>query len=156
MAGAKDAFFPKMRSVVGLSGIATGHSGVDIFLATAAFDYYRLYLYSQDPHYLAIARQAYYSTKQAMNWDNTLGYPLPGLCSEAGIIGGPGPCAVNPRVWLPWITVVQLVAIVRLQQTFDAADIDELQGRTSSVGQKQRLHDLYSRTGGLLSVKPTH
>lgn len=148
--GAKEAFFPRTRTTIGLSVIAAGHSGVDTFFSAAAFDYYRLFLYSHDPHYLALSRQAYHNTKQAMDWDGALGYAHPALCSEAGVIAGPGPVrGRNLRVWLPWVTVTQVLPIVRLQQAFGTCDPDDVE-RALSAAQKQSLHDRYSKAFGLV------
>ncbi|MCX7011579.1 MAG: hypothetical protein NTW86_03265 [Candidatus Sumerlaeota bacterium] len=151
VAGAKAAVFPKTRTTIGLSAIATGHSGVDTFFSATAFDYCRLYLDSHDSHYLSVAKQAYYNTKQAMDWDGTLGYAYPALCSEAGIIGGPGPMrGAGFSVWLPWITVTQTLPIVRLQQAFGASDPDEFE-QTHFAVEKQSMHERYSKTEGLSS-----
>ncbi|RZA15125.1 MAG: hypothetical protein EOP02_25305, partial [Proteobacteria bacterium] len=66
--------FPKDRSIVGQTLIATGQSAADLGFAFSAFDYYRLYLFTGDAHLLTVARLLVHNTKQSLNWDGKL-YP---------------------------------------------------------------------------------
>ena len=66
--------FPRSRSIVGQHLIAIGHSAADLGFAWCSFAYYRLYLLTNNEHYLKMARMSAHNSKQSMNWDGTL-YP---------------------------------------------------------------------------------
>lgn len=117
--------FPQGRSTVGLSLIATGHSGTDNFMAFAPFLWYRLYLATGDAHFLQTARLLLHDTKQIIDWDGSLGYKYPGLMPEAmGLAMNRGKGIAG---WLPWLTVVTADPLVKLRDTFGTWDIDAIE-----------------------------
>ncbi len=108
--------YPTGATTTGLSIIATGHSGADLFLAGAPFLFYRLYLQTGDIHYAEIARQLLYDTKQAVDINGSLGYGHPGLCTEALSLAPPRGHGVN--VWLPWLTFSMIDPLVQLEDAY--------------------------------------
>jgi hypothetical protein len=141
---------PKGGTTTGLSLIATGHSGADLFLAAAPFLYYRLYVETGDAHYAAIARLLLYNTKQAMDTHGSLGYGHPGLCTEALSLAPPRGHGVN--TWLPWLTWAMIDPLVNLQDGFGGMDIPAA-GTTSLV--ELRAKDAVIATpGGWWSIPP--
>ena len=121
--GAIDADLNWKRGVptVGLQGItARGPGGVDEYLDWAAPAYARLYKYTNDPHYLDVARILLLDTKSML--------ALPGRTYD---LLGPGwqqehwGMAMNRgfgthRSWLPWVSVNHLHSITGLEE-FDPA-----------------------------------
>ena len=77
------ADFPKGISTSGLSIIATGQSGADVFMAAYPFQYYRLYLYTGDQHFLTVARLLLHNTKQIVDRQGSHGYAHSGMLTEA-------------------------------------------------------------------------
>jgi hypothetical protein len=102
---------------IGLQGITARVSGgVDEYLAWAAPDYAKLYKYTNDEHYLDVARVLLHDTK-AMT-------PLPGRTFDLlgpgwqqehwsmGLRRGYG----GHRAWLPWVSVNHLHGITGLEE----------------------------------------
>ena len=118
--------FPKDRSIVGQTLIATGQSAADLGFAFSSFDYYRLYLFTGDPHFLTIARLLLHNTKQALNWDGSLypGQPK-GLQLEAFNVTVPRRKGVMEC--LSWNYTAHLDPLVRFQDTFGSMDIDAIE-----------------------------
>lgn len=119
------AFYPKNRTTLGVSIIATGHSGADDFMAITVYDYYRLYLLTRDAHFLRFARFLDRATKQLVNWDGSLGYAYPGLLMEALNLSPRRGNGV--RGWLPWLTVGILEPLVRMREAFGTDDLDRIE-----------------------------
>lgn len=119
--------FPKRRTTVGLSLIATGHSGADTYMAAAPFLFYRLFLLTGETHFRDVARMLLHDTKQMLDWDGSLGYKYPGLQTEA--LSLPPLRGHGVTHWLPWLTVAQLEPLVRLRDVFGSWDIDEIERR---------------------------
>lgn len=113
--------FPKAASSTGFSLIATGHSGADLFLAGAAFPYYRLFRLSGDAHYGDMARRFLYDTKSAVDVGGSLGYGHVGLCPEAISLAVPRGRGVD--MWLPWLSYAMLDPVARLEDTYGITDI---------------------------------
>ena len=109
-----DVVYPASRSTLGQSLIATGQSGADNFMAIATYPFYRLYLFTNDTHWLDFARFLSASTKQVMDWDGTLGYADRGLMNEAVSLSSPRGHGV--RKWLPWLTVAVLDPLVKMKE----------------------------------------
>jgi len=121
--GAIDSDLNWKRGVptVGVQGItARGPGGVDEYLDWAAPAYARLYKYTNDPHYLDVARILLLDTKSML--------ALPGRTYD---LLGPGwqqehwGMAMNRgfgthRSWLPWVSVNHLHSITGLEE-FDSA-----------------------------------
>jgi hypothetical protein len=117
--------YPRNRTTLGLSVIATGHSGADNCMALATYDYYRLWVLTKDPHYLAYARFIANSTKQMMDWDGSLNYAYRGFITEALTLSPPHGQGVHG--WLPWLTVAVLDPMVKMKNAFGTYDIDQIE-----------------------------
>lgn len=111
------------RNISGQSLIATGHSGADVYMASCPYLYYRIYLLTEDEHYLDFARFIHHNTKQCTDYDGSSGYAYPGLCHESG--GLYQQVYSGAYHWLPWCTYVQVDPISRLYDTFGAYEIED-------------------------------
>lgn len=118
--------FPEGRSVVGQTLIATGHSSADLGLAFSSYDYYRLYLFTGEPHFLQVARLLVHNTKQALNWDGTL-YPgkPKGLQLEAFSVSMPRRRGVMEC--LSWNFAAHLDPLVRFKDRFGSIDLEAIE-----------------------------
>lgn len=118
--------FPKDRSIVGQTLIATGQSSADLGFAFSSFDYYRLHLFTGDPHFLSIARLLVHNTKQSLNWDGKI-YPglQKGLQLEAFSVTIPRRKGVMEC--LSWNYTAHLDPLVRFQDTFGSMDIEVIE-----------------------------
>lgn len=115
--------FPADRSIVGQTVIATGHSAADLGLAFSAYDYYRLYLFTGDEHFLDIARLLLHNTKQSLNWDGSVYPDLPrGLQLEAFSVTMPRRKGVMEC--LSWNYAAHLDPLMRLKDRFGDIDLD--------------------------------
>lgn len=124
--GSTTTDFPRDRSIVGQTLIATGQSAADLGFAFSSFDYYRLYLFTGDPHFLTISKILVHNTKQALNWDGSLypGQPK-GLQLEASTVTTPRRKGVMEC--LSWNFAAHLDPLVRFQDTFGSIDIDAIE-----------------------------
>jgi len=139
--------FSRSRSTVGLSLISTGHAGADNFMAAAPFLWYRIYLASGDAHFLQTARLLLHDTKQAMDWNGTLGYKYAGLMPEAMSLStnrGRGVAG-----WLPWLSFAVLDPLARLQETFGSMDIDRIEAMP--LARRRALSARFGATRGFQS-----
>ena len=136
--------FPRNRTTVGLSLIATGHSGCDTYMASAPFLFYRLSLLTGDSHFLEVARLLLFDTKQLLDWDSTLGYASPGLQVEA--LSLPPLRGHGVAHWLPWLGAAQLEPMLRLRDVFGSFDIDEIEKLPKS--ERLRRNAQFSKTRG--------
>lgn len=123
-------------AVDGLSIIATGHSGADNFIAYTYFDYYRLYLATNNPYYLHTAKFIQNNTKQSTDWDGSLKYKVKGLVQEAVNVsslnfGGVG-------AWLPWCTIANIEPISNMEKAFGKMDINDVE--KMSATEKEKLN----------------
>lgn len=115
--------FPAGRSIVGQTLIATGHSAADHGLAFSSCDYYRLYLFTGDEHFLHVARLLVHNTKQSLNWDGSLYPGLPrGLQPEAFAVVMPRRNGVLEC--LSWNYAAHLDPLVRFKDRFGDIDLD--------------------------------
>jgi hypothetical protein len=124
--GRDDCDFPADRSIVGQTVIATGHSAADLGLAFSSFDYFRLYLFTGDDHFLEIARLLVHNTKQSLNWDGSL-YPgkPKGLQLEAFTVTVPRRKGVMQC--LSWNYAAHLDPLIRFQDSFGSMDIEAIE-----------------------------
>lgn len=136
--------FPKGKSTVGMSLIATGHSGADSGMASMPFAYLRLYLYTGDRHYRDVADTLLHSTRQLQDLEGRLGYPSRGLQTEAMRLAVERGHSVN--VWLPWLTVATLDPLSDLQEVFGAMDIEEIENL--GIHEMKRRNAEYGKTRG--------
>ena len=122
--GDPDVVFPRGRTTLGVSLIATGHSGADDFMALCVADYVRLYRLTGEDHFLRFARFLQRGTAQLLDWDGRLGYAYPGLLMEAMSLSSPRGHGV--KGWLPWLTVAVLEPLVRLKDEYGTFDVDRI------------------------------
>lgn len=118
---------------IGLQGITALHAGsADEYLDWSAPAYAKLHRYTQDPHYLEVARLLLHATKSMVALPGRL-YDLkgPGWQQEGWRLG-PGPSGrggSGHRFWLPWITANHLHSITGLEEVdpalFDALSQDD-------------------------------
>lgn len=106
--------------IIGVQGISALHAGsVDEYLDWSASSYAKLYLLTDDPHYLDVARILLHATKSMV--------ALPGRQYDLKAIGfqqegwrmGPGGSGRGiggHRFWLPWITANHLYSITGLEE----------------------------------------
>jgi hypothetical protein len=127
--GADDAKLHWKRGVstVGLQGItARGPGGGDEYLDWAVPDYARLYKYTNDPHYLDVARILLFDTKSMLALPGRT-YDLlgPGWQQENWGLGAGRRGFGSHRTWLPWVSVNHLHGITGLEE-FDPALFQQL------------------------------
>lgn len=137
--------YPKNRSTTGLSLISTANNGADSYAAVDAFSFYRMYMYSGDPHLKEVAKLLLYNTKQGLNWDRS--DPIPGF-GRYGIIEE-AQTAMIPRghgvgLHLPWQTFNMMEPLVLFKDVFGSYDIDAIE----NLNNKNSLHHEYSITRG--------
>jgi hypothetical protein len=118
--------WPKNKTTVGITIIATGHSGADCGLSYNSFEYLRLYELTSDPYFLSIARLLEKNTKQTMNYDGSLRYPWRGLQREA--IRCVTHRGDGVALWLPWCTAATLDPLFRMQDAYGQIGIDNIVG----------------------------
>lgn len=130
--------FPADRSIVGQTVIATGHSAADLGLAFSTYDYYRLYLFTGDEHFLDIARLLLHNTKQALNWDGSLYPDLPrGLQLEAFSVTMPRRKGVMEC--LSWNYAAHLDPLMRFKDRFGDIDLDVIE--KLPLDERRKLND---------------
>jgi len=109
----------------GLQLIATGHSLVDAYMAFDVAEYARLATYTEDPHYLDVARLLLHNTKAMMALPGrTYDLPGPGWQQEHWSLAPRRGRGIHRR-WLPWIACSHLEGIVALED-FDLGLFSEL------------------------------
>jgi hypothetical protein len=135
--------FPKSRSIVGQHLIAIGHSASDLGFAWASFAYYRLYLATDDDHYLRMARISAHNTKQSMNWDGSLFADQPaGLQLEAFSVTVPRRVR-GVLTTLNWNYAAHLDPMMRFKDAFGTPDLEEVE--KMSQHKRRRLVRHYAR-----------
>lgn len=116
------------QGALGLSLIAGGARGVDTWLTYSGADYYRLYLWTGDRHYLQVAQDltshAYRTTQLP---GNDLGYDRDGIVEEAITLSDLVYDGVG--TWLPWCTVAQLEPLSVLEDRFGSMDLRRIERR---------------------------
>ncbi len=135
--------FPTMpfnhNHISGQSHIVVGMGGADVYMACGGYVYYRLYLYTGDPHYLDYARFIYINSKQANDIDGSMGAAIPGLVHESGFF-----CEQIYRGnyhWLPWCTFVEVDPVSRMVDTFGVYEIDDAE--KLSLDERVRKNNIY-------------
>ncbi|MDB5326776.1 MAG: hypothetical protein JWM57_2345 [Phycisphaerales bacterium] len=140
---------PKIQTTAGMSLIATGHSGSDVYLAFAPFAYFRLSIYSGDAHFAAMAKLLMQNTRQLVDVDGSLGYAQPGLLTEAFSLAPPRGHGVN--VWLPWCTAAVLDPMQQFQDAFGAMELDQIDQLPQA--RRTELLTTYSRRHGFPALR---
>ncbi|MBB6734398.1 discoidin domain-containing protein [Cohnella zeiphila] len=135
---------PVPDRLVGRSLVATGHSYADMYLTYQTAQYYRLYLFTRDEHYLHVALLLKHNVNRLTDWDGTKGYAYPGLIEEGGRVSEfvYGPI----DVWLTWCTVAQLEPLSQLEDRFGSSSIDALE--------KLSWEERVTRNGNSLNNQP--
>jgi hypothetical protein len=103
---------------IGANGIASNVPGeVDQYLDWAVPSYAKLYKYTNDKHYLDVARVLLYDTKAMLALPGrTYDLKGPGWQQEHWRMGGQGTRGIGAhRTWLPWISVNHLHGITGLE-----------------------------------------
>ena len=121
-----DMPWPKNKTTVGITIIATGHSGADCGFAYNSFEYLRLFELTKDPYFLRIARLLEKNTKQTMDYDGSLNFAYRGLQREA--IRCVTHRGDGVALWLPWCTAAELDPVFRMEDAYGFIDSDELPG----------------------------
>ena len=140
--------YPRGCPTTAFSLIAAGQSGADLFLAGAVFSYYRLYLATGDLHFFTLARRLLYDTRKAVDLDGSLGYGIPGLCTEALTLVAPRGRGVE--MWLPWLTYSMIEPLAELQDAYGLMDLprvgavplDELRAKDAAYGARLGLRSV--------------
>jgi hypothetical protein len=135
--------YPKDRSIVGQHLIAIGHAASDLGFAWSSFAFYRLYLATNNEHYLKLARISAHNTKQSMNWDGSL-YPgqAAGLQLEAFSVTVPRRVS-GILSTLNWNYAAHLDPMFRFKDAFGTPDLEQVE--KMPLAERQRLADIYSR-----------
>jgi hypothetical protein len=105
---------------IGVQGITTrGAGGVDEYLDWSAASYAKLYNYTNDPHYLDVARILLHNTKSMVAIPGRQ-YDMKGIgWQQEGWRMGPGGNGRGVgghRFWLPWISANHLYSITGLEE----------------------------------------
>ncbi|WP_298650478.1 glycoside hydrolase family 76 protein [uncultured Proteiniphilum sp.] len=137
--------FPKDKSIVGQTLIATGHSAIDNGLAFSSFQYYRLYLITGDSHFLEMARLIQNNTLSIMDLDGKLRYRHRGLLTEC--FNPQANRGHSVRQQLPWNQASILEPMHRFMNAFGEWDIDVIEQWPTE--QRQEMIQRYARTQGL-------
>lgn len=122
-----NAVFDKV-DITGLSLIATGHSHADVMMGYMPYEYYRLYLHTEDVHYREFALFLNGNTKQTLDWSGRLGHVYPGLVEESGELAMQYHNGLGR--WLPWCTIAQIESLTRFQERFGSMDVEEIDQRS--------------------------
>jgi hypothetical protein len=108
--------YPRPAPTSAFSLIATGHSGADLFMAGAAFMFYRLYVKTGDAHYQNVAELLLHNTKHAMDIGGSLGYAHEGLCTEALTLAPSRGHGIG--FWGSWLTYSMIEPIAQLEDVY--------------------------------------
>lgn len=135
---------PRIKTTAGMSLIATGHSGSDLFLSYAWLSYIRLSLYTRDPHFADVARLLQANPAQLVSVNGSLRYAQDGLCLEAFSLAVNRGHSVN--VWLPWCTSAILEPMARSRETFGTIDATEV--LKLDPADRERRHAAWAKTRG--------
>lgn len=115
----------KEGNTAGWSLIATGHSAIDVFGATAYFEIFQQYVRSGDEAYLKLAGLLMNNTKQAMDLEGEWGYLYQGFALEACNVADHIFYTAENGVWLPWISAAYVEPMLQMKNTFGTYDIYE-------------------------------
>lgn len=111
----------------GFSIIATGHSSSDIFGAYTVYDFYKLYLLTENEAYKDIATFIEYNSKQAVDYDGRFGFLYAGTMPEASGLAEFNYSTVDtPGIWLPWNTDACVRPMSDLETMFGEYDIGKI------------------------------
>lgn len=124
------------QSIITISG------GADVYMAACAYVYYRLYLLTEDEHYLDFALFIYKNTRQSNDVDGSIGYAMPGLGHESGSFESQK--FQSQYHWLPWCTFVEAEPSSRFYDTFGYYEIEEIEKMPwDERKRRNRIYDFY-------------
>ena len=127
-------------SISGQSIITIG-GGADVYMAACSYSYYRLYLITEDDHYLDFAQFIHKNTRQSNDVDGTVGYAMPGLGHESGDFRDQ--TLRSHYHWLPWCTFVEVEPTSRLYDTFGCYEIADAQ--RLGLEERRQRNRIYER-----------
>lgn len=129
-------------SISGQSIITLG-GGADVYMASCAYTFYRLYIITGDAHYLDFAEFVHKNTRQSNDVDGSIGYIMPGLGHESGNFSDQ--TLGSQYHWLPWCTFVEVDPSSRLHDTFGGYEIaDAQQLSPEERAKRNRIYDTYA------------
>ena len=131
-----NAVFDKVR-MTGLSLIATGHSHADVMMGYMPFEYYRLWKWTGDSHYLEFFKFLNKNTHQTTDWKGNLEHAYPGLVEESGELALQYHNGLGK--WLPWCTIAQIESLTRMEEKYG-----DMEGKTENKSQGGKKKMLYS------------
>ncbi len=129
--------------ISGQSNVSVGTAGGDIYMAACSYAYYRLYLLTDDSHYLDFAEFLNRNCKQANDTDGSCGYRYPGLVNEGAHFSEQ---EYRSRYhWLPWCTFVEVDPASRFIDTFGSCEIAEIEKLPAEERKRRnRIYDHYA------------
>jgi hypothetical protein len=135
----------------GQSLIATGHSATDVYLGFAAYDFYRLHLLRNDPHFLQVARNFAHNTKLTTQLTGVpaqqFGFAHAGLVGEAVDLSNLRYIdSSGAHSWLPWVTIAEIEALEKLEDLFGLMSIDEIE-RMPAAARSRRIYPVPGSLG---------
>lgn len=139
--------WPNDKTSIGLTIIATGHSGADCGLSYNSFEYFRLYVLTEDEYFLRISELLEKNTKQTMNYDGSLGYAYRGLQTEA--IRLVTPRGYGVKLWLPWVTASALDPLFKLKDAYNSFDLMNI--AVKPMSELKTMDRDYARKHGILN-----
>ena len=129
-------------SISGQSIITIG-GGADVYMAACVYSYYRLYVITNDKHYLDFAEFINKNTRQSCDVDGSSGYIMPGLGHESGNFTNQ--TLQSQYHWLPWCTFVIVDPLSRLYDTFGVYEIADAQ--RLSPEERVEKNQIYKKYG---------
>lgn len=138
VANDRESGTPLFDGLIGRSLVATGHSYVDMFMAFKSSQYYRLYLFTGDKHYLHVALLLQHNANQPSDWDGSKGYSHKGFIEEGAVVSEM--CYRPIGVWLTWCTIAQLEPLSELEERFGYLSIDDIE--QLPLAERERLNSI--------------
>jgi len=127
--GDREAKIFDQINTAGLSLVATGHSYADYYNSFYSYQYYRLYLLTEDRHFYETAKFLLHNTKQLLDTDGSKGYGNPGLQTEGIVLAGRRGSGAD--VWLSWVTLAHIDPLSKLLDEFGTMDISKTEEKSS-------------------------
>lgn len=133
---------PFNRYSISGQSLITLSVGADVYMAACSYTYYRLYVLTNDEHYLDFAEFIHKNTRQANDVDGSIGYAMPGLGHECGNFTSQ--TFMSQYHWLPWATFVETEPSSRFCDTFGGYEIADAQRLSPEErARRNRIYDNY-------------
>lgn len=142
-----NAVFDKV-TFTGLSLIATGHSHADVMMGYMPYEYYRLWLWTGDEHYLEFCRFLNGNTKQTTDWNRKLGHYYPGLVEESGELAMQYHNGLGR--WLPWCTIAEIESLTRMEEKCGELDVEAVLRMEKMPDRREKIMQVQSSWLGRL------